>query len=144
MKANAIWKEKYASPWPPVLLEGCTYLFEILYPENRIVVDYGKTEDLILLDVIDVGSGLSIGRESVVVESANIGCPVVESYDGFTADHLMNGIDNQDKNREGLVISFADGSRVKLKLGRILPPPQARHWGECSQDLGVPDEWQFA
>ena len=27
----------------------CTYLFEILYPENRIVVDYGNKQELVLL-----------------------------------------------------------------------------------------------
>ena len=34
-----------------------TYLFEIIYPENRIVVDYGEMDDLILLTVIDNQTG---------------------------------------------------------------------------------------
>lgn len=36
-----------------------TYLFEIIYPENRIVVDYGDNSMLVLLDVIDIPSGKS-------------------------------------------------------------------------------------
>jgi RNA ligase len=36
-----------------------TYLFEIIYPENRIVVDYGEHKGLTLLDVIDNETGFS-------------------------------------------------------------------------------------
>ena len=36
-----------------------TYLFEIIYPENRIVVDYGEYKGLVLLDVIDNETGFS-------------------------------------------------------------------------------------
>lgn len=35
-----------------------TYLFEIIYPDNRIVVDYGEYEGLVLIDVIDTATGL--------------------------------------------------------------------------------------
>lgn len=41
-----------------VPVEGKTYLFEIIYPENKIVVDYGDEERLVLLDVIDNETGL--------------------------------------------------------------------------------------
>jgi RNA ligase len=34
-------------------------LFEIIYPENRIVVNYGDYEGLVLLDVIDNATGFS-------------------------------------------------------------------------------------
>jgi RNA ligase len=36
-----------------------TYLFEIIYPGNRIVVDYGDLDALVLLDVIDNETGKS-------------------------------------------------------------------------------------
>jgi RNA ligase len=38
---------------------GKTYLFEIIYPENRIVVNYGDYEGLVLIDVIDNETGFS-------------------------------------------------------------------------------------
>lgn len=40
-------------------LEDKTYLFEIIYPSNRIVVDYGEYEGLVLIDVIDNATGLA-------------------------------------------------------------------------------------
>ena len=36
-----------------------TYLFEIIFPENRIVVDYGDYKGLVLIDVIDNETGKS-------------------------------------------------------------------------------------
>jgi RNA ligase len=36
-----------------------SYLFEIIFPENRIVVDYGQDERLVLLDVLDTATGKS-------------------------------------------------------------------------------------
>ena len=39
------------------LKRRATYLFEIVYPENRIVVDYGGREDLVLLAVINNETG---------------------------------------------------------------------------------------
>jgi len=43
----------------PDFKSGRTYLFEIIYPGNRIVVDYGAFEGLVLLDVIDNETGFS-------------------------------------------------------------------------------------
>jgi len=42
-----------------LLFGGFTPLFEIIYPENRIVVDYGTEERLVLLDVIENATGRS-------------------------------------------------------------------------------------
>jgi RNA ligase len=43
----------------PQFKDNRTYLFEIIYPGNRIVVDYGDFEGLVLLDVIDNETGFS-------------------------------------------------------------------------------------
>lgn len=36
---------------------GCTPLFEILYPENRIVVNYGETDALVALGSVEIQDG---------------------------------------------------------------------------------------
>jgi len=56
--ANNLPPEMVFSP-----LQGKTYLFEIIYPENRIVVDYGDYKGLVLLDVIDNETGNSDVQE---------------------------------------------------------------------------------
>ncbi len=52
--ATEILRTKYASYVPP---KGVTLLFEIVYPENRIVCDYGDMDDLVLLGSVDIASG---------------------------------------------------------------------------------------
>jgi RNA ligase len=49
-------REYFPGPEPR---DDKTYLFEIIYPENRIVVDYGEYSGLVLLDVIDNETGKS-------------------------------------------------------------------------------------
>jgi hypothetical protein len=40
-----------------IIVDGFTYLFEIIYPENRIVVDYNGEERLVLLGIINTETG---------------------------------------------------------------------------------------
>lgn len=62
---QAEWATKFLSRSDGFLSGGFvplldkTYLFEIIYPENRIVVDYGDWEGLTLIDVIDTDTGLA-------------------------------------------------------------------------------------
>lgn len=57
--ATALWKQRYRDVFTPQ--PGMTYLFEIIYPANRIVVDYKGTSDLFLLGAIEIESGSSFG-----------------------------------------------------------------------------------
>ncbi len=52
--ATELLRECYAE-FEPIM--GLTYLFEIVFPENRIVVDYKDMDDLVLLAVIDTETG---------------------------------------------------------------------------------------
>jgi RNA ligase len=47
--ASKVWKEKYDGLHP---MGGVTPLFEIIYPENRIVLNYDGMDDLILLGAV--------------------------------------------------------------------------------------------
>jgi hypothetical protein len=89
--------------------KNLTYLFEILYPENRIVVDYKGLEDIVLLATIDRQSGKEAG--------------VDDWKDLFTVVNKVDGINdldqltaNQKDNEEGYVITFKNGLKLKLKF----------------------------
>jgi RNA ligase len=90
-----------------------TYLFEIIYPENRIVVDYGNDEKLVLLAVIDTESGEEIPNSALyfMVED---GWDVVTTYKTWGEDWetLKREI---SKDNEGYVIRFSGGIRMKIK-----------------------------
>lgn len=88
------------------LNKSATYLFEIIYPENRIVVDYGDKDDLVLLAVIDNVTGNDLPLE-------DIGFEIVMSYDGIN-DYTLLRTDN-DMYREGYIIKFSNGFRMKMK-----------------------------
>jgi RNA ligase len=87
-----------------------TYLFEIIYPQNRIVVDYGAMDDLILLTVIDNATG----NESI----EELGFPIVKRFDGI--NDLMHLKTLEEENKEGFVVRFKNGLRVKMKFAEYV------------------------
>jgi RNA ligase len=105
-KANELLHQKYAHILPQIQ-QNKTYLFEIIYPENRVVVDYGEKEELILIGVIDNQTG----KEEKLPD---IGFPLVRLYDGIRDIHTLKQLDYQ--NHEGFVVKFASGFRVKVKF----------------------------
>ena len=106
-KANEILNAKYPGI-SEKLNQNYTYLFEIIYPENRIVVNYGDTEDVVLIGVKDTSNGQDIFEDY----SNIIHC--VKEYDGFTDWKQIREMVNGD-NREGFVVRFENGFRMKMK-----------------------------
>lgn len=104
LRATAIYRNKYARV---KLDDSLTYLFEIIYPANRIVVDYGDTEDLVLLAVIETATGIERPLP-------DIGLPLVKRYDGLS--DFREILEAQGDNREGFVVKFRSGQRVKIKF----------------------------
>ena len=90
-----------------------TLLFEIIYPENRIVVDYGDEEKLVVLGGIhtETGDELSFAALSYLQEA---GFEIVTVYKawGEGYDLLKEEI---SKDKEGYVIRFKNGFRMKIK-----------------------------
>jgi T4 RnlA family RNA ligase len=91
----------------PLLDKSKTYLFEIIYPENRIVLDYGNERKLVLLAIIDTKTGLEN-------ELQDIGFEVVKRYDGL--NDLSKLKELEEENKEGFVVKFKDGYRLKVKF----------------------------
>lgn len=91
-----------------------TFLFEIIYPENRIVVNYGDMRDLVLLTVIDTATYEDWPLSEVYHVAGEFGLSVVENYNGIDQfEQVRDKIKNS--NAEGFVVKFDNGLRVKLK-----------------------------
>jgi RNA ligase len=90
-----------------------TYLFEIIYPENRIVVDYKGEEKLVVLGAIHTETGNEVPDSSLFFLQES-GFELVMTYKtwGETYDLLKEEISN---DREGYVIKFKNGFRMKIK-----------------------------
>ena len=90
-----------------------TLLFEIIYPENRIVVDYGSEEKLVVIGGIHTETGDEISDASLsLLQQA--GFEIVTTYKtwGEGYDLLKEEI---SKDKEGYVIRFKNGFRMKIK-----------------------------
>jgi len=90
-----------------------TYLFEIIYPENRIVVDYGNEEKLVALGVIHTETGDEASYDALFTMSG-LGFEIVRLWKTWNEDwkNLQKEISKQN---EGYVVRFKNGFRIKIK-----------------------------
>lgn len=91
------------------LTPGITYLVEIIYPENRIVIDYDK-ESLVLL-----GAYRSNGEEIVNLKSLETGLEIVSNHDFRSAADLILECKRLPSSKEGYVVRLPNGMRCKFK-----------------------------
>jgi len=106
IKGFEIFKEKYSNVR---LSEDLTYIFEIIYPENRIVVQYW-VEDVVLIGAWD----RRIEKELDIYTDIFDGLNRVKKYDGLTDINKMKTLIGY--NREGFIIRFhQSGIRAKIK-----------------------------
>lgn len=107
-----------------------TYLAEAIYPGNRIVVDYGSLEELVLLAAYDPADGteatfgftrrLEWGPIGRMATSWGVGDDVSELAAQAAANRAMDGKEAGGHDEEGYVIRFANGQRAKVKLAAYL------------------------
>ena len=110
LHATALLRERYMPgvAWRPV--PGWTYLFEIIYPDNRIVVNYGALDDLPLLGAVRIADGLTAGPRDLPEWP---GLRTETFPHGTLADALAL---TPRPNAEGVVVRFTDtGFMVKVK-----------------------------
>ncbi|MCV0439828.1 MAG: T4 RnlA family RNA ligase [Hydrogenophaga sp.] len=87
----------------------CTPVFEIIYPENRIVVDYHGARELVLLAIFEHnGEEWHPRRVDMIAELCGFRRP--ERYD----IDIRGEVPFED-NHEGYVCRFGNGFRVKVK-----------------------------
>jgi RNA ligase len=87
-----------------------TYLFEILFIENRIVVDYKGYEGLVLLGAFNTETGEELPYSELKLLE---GFDVVKKYDGIKDYTTLKSL--IDNNAEGFVVRFSNGDRMKIK-----------------------------
>lgn len=146
---SLIWKSKYAGRFTPN--PSWTYLFEIVYPDNRIVLDYGDQRDLILLGAVDIATGRSVNPTAAALGWPG---PAAETLSHPTLASALSAPPRE--GREGMVVWHpATDSRVKLKqedylrLHKLLTgvserdiwEVMLRHEDPCDVYADTPDEF---
>lgn len=106
IKAKEIWNSKY-SHLNSKIKEGETHLFEIIYKDNKIVLDY-EFEDLVYLTSYNNNNGEEFEFEHWCYRK-------VEKYNSELKDIEKIRNSNGGELREGWVVTFDDGSKFKIK-----------------------------
>lgn len=89
------------------LVPGITYLVEIIYPGNKIVVNYGQEEKLVCLAVYNGDSELERSTFPKGMEKAAAFAYPIEEM--IALQKIL------PKDEEGFVVRFQSGLRVKIK-----------------------------
>lgn len=114
LMGNKILKEKF--PKLQINPDLC-YLVEIIYPENRIVINYGITEDLILLAITENTTGKDVKRSLVESFANTWKFNIVKKFDATkNLEELNKMMSWANTTKEGYVIQFDTGLRVKMKF----------------------------
>ncbi len=96
-----------------------TYLFEIIYPENRIVVDYGNRKELVLLTAIETSNGVELYYDDLQ-DAYSKYFTVVKKFDVKNIRNLTELKELEEHNKEGFVVRFLSGFRVKVKFSEYV------------------------
>ena len=88
-----------------------TYLFEILYKENKIICDY-NTEELVLLAVRHTATGNEINH---IEEAERLDITPVRTFNLSLNEAIVMLDDMKGEDQEGFVVKYNNGLRVKLK-----------------------------
>jgi len=152
---QALWATEHLKKYDlSSVKDSLTLLFEIIYPENRIVIDYGDTEELILIGIRDRFTGEDFFFKDVKELGDQLGFRTPECVN-WTIEDIVS--DTKTTDGEGWVLRFADGERFKIKspeyvrLHRIISYLSFKHTLEAGPDwnpevpephLGQIKQWQ--
>ncbi len=113
---------KWAKAWldkninTKMLNSNWTYLAEIIYPSNRIVINYDGLEGLILFAARHTPSGEEMPYDALKMVGNDTGLKVVESHEFQSLEEIVEICKTLDGNHEGFVIHYPDyGYRLKIK-----------------------------
>lgn len=84
-----------------------SHIFELITPENKIIVHYGDQEELVLLAIIDPETGKDC------VDNGYLTFKRPKVYTNLDYKTIRDEIDGT--NAEGFVIKFSNGFRMKIK-----------------------------
>ncbi|MFE7485052.1 RNA ligase [Streptomyces sp. NPDC057552] len=121
---EARWAQRWLdSHDTAALVPGITYLAELVFPQNRIVVHYGDRQDMVLIGAYD-RSGTDLELHHIAAHWQRIGSvvrtwpamPLADLLTRTEANRLPDGTRTSGLRAEGFVLRFTSGVRAKAKL----------------------------
>lgn len=116
-KAQEIWDKKYSHiELPNDYAQSLTLLTEIIYPENKIVVDYGETEDLVLLGAKAVDQAFELKFSDVQKIAHILDMPTPKVYN-YSFSEFLSLKPFLSGNEEGFIVAFEEeGKTYRTKI----------------------------
>lgn len=155
---QAIWAKNYFDKhfYSDEMNGNYTYLFEGIYPENRVlsplVVNYGERESLVLLGIINTQTGQELPWVSVANFADYMGFDLPTVYNIHSPQEALqiasklSGVES-----EGFVLRYRSGERFKIKgddyvfLHRIISNVSKKNvfemWRNNESMPNIPDEF---
>lgn len=129
------------------MLDGYTYLFEIIWEEDHHPIKYNGINDLFLIGVIENETGKEVDMLSLIAEDLN--CELAEIYNFTSFNELLNYASNLPNTKEGVVVTFENGYKCKIKGEEFLTLQKLYHkltidffWEHMDQLTGkIPDDF---
>jgi len=108
-RSTELYHDRYEGNWKPN--PKLTYMWEIIYPENRVVVNYGDEDDLHLIGAVNKRTGKSVPLRDIKEWKWKR----AEEYKDFSSlDAVLHSPERE--NREGFIVHYIDtDTRVKYK-----------------------------
>jgi|JI9StandDraft_1071089.scaffolds.fasta_scaffold42962_2 RNA ligase len=116
----------YSDRWAYSQPEGVTTLVEIIYPDNRICVDYGDKAELVLIAAIDNNNGADIPLQALDYWHGTR----IDEYTGFDTidDAYRFATSNEYEGREGVVCTWFKYGEPSFRL-KVKHPEYVRLHG---------------
>lgn len=149
LHATAVYRARYHGKWAP--RADVTYIWEIIYPANRIVLNYGELDDIVLIAGIETATGRSIPAAELPEWPGR-------KVQTFEFDSMADALGAEPRaDAEGYVVHYRDSdTRVKIKqedyvrLHRIMTGVNSRRIWELLIEGGsiesflqdVPEEFE--
>lgn len=112
---QAVWAEAWLQVHvtTEALHPGATYLVEIVYPENRIVINYDYSSLVLLAAYAE--DGYELDRCALLNVAAHAGLRTATVIARDCIDDLLAIAKTLPATNEGFVVRFASGRRIKIK-----------------------------
>lgn len=123
-------KEKFLDS----LYRDCIHMFELISPENRLVVDYGKQRALYYLSSREKGNDKEFQMWTPEIEymlPLRVHLPYVYHFDSF--DEMIECAKTLSKREEGFVVCDKDYNRIKVKGAAYLEAFKIRGNGKLTK-----------
>lgn len=103
---------------PKALNPACSYIFEIISPETKIIINYDETR-LVLLGGYVTSTGVELSSDVLDLVATNNGFSRPETYT-YTLEELLKIQKELGYDKEGFVIRLNNGERFKIKSFKYL------------------------